>query len=185
MTNSANWERAKEQYPSTTKLTESDWIEFFDERPDVMHQILGDIFVITKAHNATVKKSGRRPRYINGSLDELWEMITPKYSTDPFGESVKTLIGDQSIRSFAAKIPMHYWSLIRLMRGERQIVNPHDISASMTTLEQIAKAGNVHPTFFAEYRTLYIFSMFHDVFAAKPNFTIGLTKRLSEIQNRP
>jgi hypothetical protein len=181
VTNSANWERAKEQYPSTTKLTESDWVNFFTERPDAMHQILGDIFVITKAHNATVKKSGRRPKHVNGNLDDLWNMITPKYSVKPFAESMTELIGDQSIRSFAAKIPMHYWSLIRLIRGERRIVNPNDIASSMQTLELIAKAGKVHPAYFVEYRTLYIFSMFNEVFEAKPNFTIGLVKRLREI----
>jgi hypothetical protein len=108
-------------------------------------------------------------------------MITPKYSVKPFAESMTELIGDQSIRSFAAKIPMHYWSLIRLIRGERRIVNPNDIASSMQTLELIAKAGKVHPAYFVEYRTLYIFSMFNEVFEAKPNFTIGLVKRLREI----
>lgn len=178
----ADWDRAKEQYPSTTKLTESDWVAYFDEQPDVMHAILGDIFVITKAHEATVKKSGRRPKFTNGSLDELWDMLTPTYSTAPFGEAVTELIGEQSIRGFSAKIPMHYWSLIRLMRGERKIVQPQDIAGSMQTLEMIAKAGKVSPFYFAEYRSLYIFAMFEEVFAAKPNFTIGLTKRLVDIQ---
>lgn len=147
-----------------------------------MHKILGDIFVITKAHEATVKKSGRRPKHTNGSMDELWKMITPRYSTAPFGEAVKDLMGTQSIRGFSAKIPMHYWSLIRLMRGERKVVNPNDIEGSMRTLELIAKAGKVSPFFFYEYRTLYIFRMFEEVFAAKPNFTIGLVKQLSSIE---
>jgi hypothetical protein len=180
--NVADWERAKQNYPSTTKLTESDWVAFFDEQPDVMHAILGDIFVITKAHEATVKKSGRRPKFTNGSLDELWDMITPTYSTEPFGSAVEALIGQQSIRAFSAKIPMHYWSLIRLMRGERKIVQPNDIEGSMRTLEMIAKAGKVSAFYFAEYRTLYIFQMFEEVFTAKPNFTVGLVKRLSDIQ---
>lgn len=180
--NVADWDRAKEQYPSTTKLTESDWVAYFDQQPDVMHAILGDIFVITKAHEATVKKSGRRPKHTNGSLDELWDMLTPTYSTAPFGQAVQDLIGAQSIRGFSAKIPMHYWSLIRLMRGERKIVNPNDIESSMQTLEMIAKAGKVSAFYFVEYRTLYIFKMFEEVFAAKPNFTIGLAKRLSDIQ---
>jgi hypothetical protein len=180
--NVADWERAKEQYPSTTKLTEADWVAYFDEQPDVMHAILGDIFVITKAHEATVKKAGRRPKFTNGSLDELWDMLTPTYSTAPFSEAVTELIGDQSIRGFSAKIPMHYWSLIRLMRGERKIINPNDINSSMQTLEMIAKAGRVSAFYFTEYRTLYIFKMFEEVFAAKPNFTIGIVKRLTDIQ---
>jgi len=182
LSNAANWERAKEQYPSVEKLTESDWVSFFDEQPDVMHKILGDIFVITKAHESLVKKSGRRPKHTNGSMDELWNMITPRYSTAPFGVAVRDLIGNQSIRGFSAKIPMHYWSLIRLMRGERKIVNPNDIEASMQTLELIARAGKVSAFYFVEYRTLYIFRMFEEVFAAKPNFTVGLAKRLKDIE---
>jgi hypothetical protein len=178
----ANWENAKQMYPSTVKLGESDWVAFFDEQPDVMHSILGDIFVITKAHESVVKKSGRRPKHTNGSMDELWKMVTPRYSTEPFGEAVKDLIGDQSIRGFSAKIPMHYWSLIRLMRGERKIVNPNDIQSSMNTLELIARAGKVSAFYFQEYRTLYIFKMFEEVFTAKPTFTIGLVKRLQDLK---
>lgn len=180
MAGSADWDRAKSLYPSTTKLTESDWLDFFTDNPDIVHKILGDIYVITKADAATQKKSGRRPRHINGNLDELWKMITPRYATEPFGPAVQELIGTQSIRQFSGKIPMHYWSLIRLMRGERQIVNPYDIESSMKTLELVAKAGKVHPTYFSEYRQLYIFSMFRDLFAQNPNFTIGVVQRLKK-----
>lgn len=171
-------------YPSTEKLDEHDWVDYFTEHPEVVHQILGDIYVITKADRALVKKSGRRPRHINGNLDELWDMVTPRFSTEPFGVSMQELIGDMSLRQFAAKIPMHYWSLARLIRGERQIVNPYDMDASMQLLEQIAKAGKVNPLFFAEYRQLYIFRMFREVFTSQPNFTIGLSKRLRSIERQ-
>jgi hypothetical protein len=170
-------------YPSTVNATEKDWVDLFDERPDVMHSILGDIYAITKANQAVTRKPGRRPRHVNGNLDELYAMITPTYATVPFGEAVAELIGTQSIRQFSAKIPMHYWSLIRLMRGERQIVNPYDIEASMKTLEMIAKAGKVQPSYFVEYRTLYIMAVFRDVFAAKPNVSIGLMKRLRDLES--
>lgn len=184
MSGTADWERAKEMYPSTVTNTEDDWVDLFSQRPDIMHAILGDIYVITKANEAAVRKSGRRPRYINGNMDELYDMITPKFATEPFGVAIKDLIGDQSIRKFAAKIPMHYWSLIRLMRGERQIVNPNDIDSSMTTLEMIARAGRVSPNYFIEYRTLYIMRVFRDVFAARPNLTIGVMKKMQNYDSR-
>lgn len=182
MSGTADWERAKQMFPSTTKLDEHDWVEYFTEHPEVVHSILGDIYVITKADQAKVKKSGRRPRHINGNLDELWGMITPRFSVEPFGAAMAELMGDQSARQFSAKIPMHYWSLIRLMRGERQIVNPYDMEASMQLLERIAKAGKVHPLYFSEYRQLYILKMFLGVFTNQPNFTIGLSKRLMAIE---
>lgn len=181
-TSQANWDNAKQQYPSTTDLTPKDWVAYFDRNPEVMSKILGDIYVITKAHQSETKRSGRRPRHINGSLDELWGMITPTYSTEPFGPALRDVMNGTSIRAFAAKIPMHHSLLIRLMNGERNIVNPYDIPGTMRTLETIAKAGKVHPTYFSEYRTLYIFSMFTELFAAKPNFTITLSKRLNDIE---
>lgn len=182
MSGTADWDRAKQMFPSTTKLEEQDWVEYFTEHPEVVHSILGDIYVITKADQAVVKKSGRRPRHINGNMDELWSMITPKFATVPFGEAMTELMGDQSLRQFSAKIPMHYWSLRRLIHGERQIVNPYDMDASMQLLERIAKAGKVNPLYFAEYRQLYIFRMFREVFTNQPQFTIGLSKRLRAIE---
>jgi hypothetical protein len=175
----ADFENAKRLYPSTTKLTEKDWVAFFDQRPDVMHAILGDIYVHTKAHMETVKKTGRRPKHVNGNLDELWDMLTPQYATEPFGPAVRELIGQQSLRQFAAKIPMHHYSLTRLMNGERNIVNPNDPFTSMKTLERIAIAGKVHPAYFIEWRTLYVMAVLNDMMQARPNVSITIFRQMT------
>jgi len=181
----ADFEKAKRLYPSTTKLSEKDWVEFFDRRPDVMHAILGDIYVHTKAHMDTVKKTGRRPRHVNGNMEELWDMITPRYATEPFSTSVVELMDGQSLRQFAAKIPMHHYTLSRLISGERNLINVHEPFESMKTLERIAIAGRVHPAFFVEWRTLYVLSILTDMMYAKPNVSIGLVRQIGKSYSAP
>ncbi len=176
----ADYSYARTQYPEIDKLGADDWVEFFQDRPDVLTRLLGEIYIITKTQESPHKKSGRRTRYINGNLDELWNMIAPRYSVDPFAEAVRELMGRQSLRAFAAKIPMHHHSLARLMRGERQIVNPHDPISSMGTLEQIARAGNVHPAFFSEWRTLYVAQAVVSAMQNNPNLSIGIVGQLAE-----
>jgi hypothetical protein len=169
-------------YPSTTQLTTDDWVAFFDQRPDVMHQLLGDIFSYTKAAEAEVKKTGRRPKHTKGSLDELWTMITPRYSMDPFHLSILDLMGNRSLRSFAARIPMHHVQLMRLIKGERNLVSVHDSFASMATLEQIARAGGVHPAYFREWRELYIMSLLNQIFSENPSYSVAMVKKLRDIR---
>lgn len=175
----ADYSFARTQYPEIDKLTAADWIDFFKERPDVFTKLLGEIYIITKTQELSQKKSGRRTRYINGNLDELWGMIAPRYSTATFADSVREIMGTQSLRAFAAKIPMHHHSLARLMRGERQIVNPNDPISSMHLLERIAKAGNVHPAFFAEWRTLYVTNAISSVLQDNPHMSIAIVGQLA------
>jgi hypothetical protein len=181
----ADFEKAKRLYPSTTKLSEKDWVEFFDRRPDVMHAILGDIYVHTKAHMDSVKKTGRRPRHVNGNMDELWDMITPQYAMEPFGTAVVELMNGQSLRQFSAKIPMHHESLSRLINGERNIINVHRPFESMQILERIAIAGKVHPAYFVEWRTLYVLSVMSDMMASRPNVSIGLVRQIGRSYQGP
>lgn len=167
----ADWDNAQ-QFPSI-KQGEDEWVEFFDRRPDVMWQILGDIYRESKAEDLREQgkaPTGRRPKAINGNLDELWKMITPQYSILPFAEAVKELIGERSLRAFAAKIPMHHHTLTRLMRGHLKLEG--------WRLEQIAAAGKVNPNFFREYRERQLLDGIQRYLSARPNVSIALTKRI-------
>lgn len=171
--------RAHAMFPST-KMEPDSWVELFDRRPDIMHALLGDLYRFTKMNEAEVKKTGRRPRAINGNLDELHAMLTPQFSHKPFGDAMRDLMGSTSLRAFAARIPMHHHQLTRLMNGERAIVKVHDPKGSMALLETIARAGKVHPAYFAEWRELYAWSVIQEVLVAKPNFSITLVKMLTK-----
>jgi hypothetical protein len=175
--------RAHAMFP-TTKMTDADgWVPFFDGRPDALHTLIGDIYRIVKAHEPAVRKTGRRPRSINGNMQELWEMISPRFSQEPFAEAVKELMGTTSLRAFAAKIPMAHYSLTRLMTGERAIVKVNDPKGSMALLESIAKAGKVHPSYFCEWRELYVWSVLQEVLTAKPNLSISLVKQINRARD--
>lgn len=177
----ADYGRARAMYPEIDSLDARGWEAFFAESPDALHHLLGEIYIITKTQQAEVKRSGRRVRTVNGNLDELWAMITPRYSMDPFGVAVRDLMGPTSLRAFAAKIPMHHHSLTRLMRGERQIVNPFDIPGSMRTLEVVAKAGRAHPAFFVEWRELLVLGVVRKALSTDPALSIRVIERLEAV----
>lgn len=175
----ADWDNAKALYPSVKNTEDSMWVEFFTQRPDVMHALLGDIYIVTKYDERKQRgegRDGRRTMPRDANLDELWDMITPRFSMQPFGIAVKELIGERSLRQFAAKVPMDHRELSRMMRG---VTAP-----APYYMEQIAKAGGVNPAFFMEYRHGYIATVLDEVFRVKPNLGIGVYKKLSGIVER-
>lgn len=168
----ADFDNARSQVHSVKHGIE-EWVAFFDSRPEVMLQILGDIYRETKAEELRESGkalTGRRPRAINGNLHDLHKMITPQYSVEPFGVAVKELIGQRSLRAFAAKVPMNHHTLTRMMRGDMQL--------EMWRLEQIAEAGKVQAGYFREYREMQLLEVISRYFQQRPNVSITLTKRI-------
>jgi hypothetical protein len=168
----ADWDNAVEQFP-TTKADTNEWVDFFDRRPEVLLAILGDIYRESKAleaREAGRAPTGRRPKHINGNLAELEAMITPSYSMEPFGVACRELIGDRSLRAFAARVPMNHHTLTRMMRGELKV--------DRFRLEAIAKAGRVTPAYFMEWRLAYVQEAVEQVFMAKPNLSIRAIRQL-------
>lgn len=175
----ANWNNAKALYPSVKNTDDEMWVEFFTRRPDVMHALLGDIYIVTKydeRKQAGQGRDGRRTMPRDANLNELWDMITPRFSMQPFGVAVKELIGERSLRQFARKVPMDHRELSRMMRG---VTAP-----APYWMEQIADAGGVNPAFFMEYRHEYIALVLDRVFTQKPNLGIGVYKKLRGIVER-
>ena len=180
----ADYQAVRQKYPAIDSLKAADWGGLFDERPDILHKLLRDLYAITKAQQDESRKAGRRTKHINGTLDELWDMLSPRYSTDPFPIAVKEIMGGQSVRAFAPKVPMHYSTLTRLINGERKVVIPLAPEASMQVLEGIARAGHVHPAYFAEWRELLVLLAIQEVLQAKPTLTIQFASALSEAAER-
>lgn len=169
----ADFGNAKKHFPECSK---QDWVTLFDQQPEILHAILGDIFRETRAEQdreAGKARIGRRPKAIDGSMDELYSMITPQYAQVPFAEAVRPLIDKSpSLRAFAAKVPMHHHTLTRMMRG--------DVALERWRLECIAKAGKVQPAYFMEYREMMILEAFSAYIRARPNVSIGLHKRMAK-----
>ena len=166
----ADWDNAKRWFPERSV---DDWVGLFDRAPHILHSILGDIYRESKAETEREEgraRIGRRPKAIDGNLEDLWGMITPRYSMEPFPEAVKALIGQRSLRAFAARIPTHHMTLLRLMRG----TTPLD----RKKLEAIAKAGRVHPAYFKEWREAFVLDAVAALLHAKPNLSIRVHKEM-------
>lgn len=164
----AAWEEAKEQYPSY-KNTEEHWVRFFDEHPEVVFQILGDIAKVFVATDETTRKVGRRPG-VSMSLADLEKIISPSYSMDPVSVSLPELLGSRSQRAFAARVPIHRRTLQRFIAGTHV--------PTQAQLEAMARAGRVSPAYFREWRQLFVAEAMTKIFAANPNLSITAYKRL-------
>lgn len=170
----ADWENARRFFDERTT---TDWVALFDSDPSVMHHILGDIFreVRAQAESAAGKaKIGRRPKSIDGSFAELERAITPRYSHAPFATSLRELIGKESIRSFARRAGLTHPTVVRMSDGTMRL--------ELYRLERLAKAGGVHPAYFAEWREHQVLAAISQVIQARPNLGIKLSKQIRALQ---
>lgn len=169
----SDWENAKALYPSVKNGVE-EWVDFFHARPDVLHQILGDIYIVTKFDDAKREGRGRDGRRVmpkDANLGELWDMITPRFSMDPFPAAFKELQGERSLRAMAFKIGIDHRELSRMLTGKQAL--------TLYGLDQIATKCRVAPAFFLEWRILYVQHVLGEILTQKPNLSIGVVKRLS------
>jgi len=171
----ADLEKAKRMYPSTQMGTE-EWTGFFgtSEGYHALGRILGDIYDFVKAEEereAGMHRMGRRPRR-TGSLDDVYRTVFPQaYTMDPFREAMLKLLAGRSQRAFAPRIPMTQSSLNRLLRGE--------VEPDMQVLEAIANAAKVHPSFFVEWRAMYVSAQITRVLTSQPNVGVKVYKEMS------
>jgi len=59
------------------------------------------------------------------------------------------------------------------------VVTLRDPAGSMYQIEAIARVLRVHPSYFVEWRRLWILALLDDAFAAQPHLSIGVWKRFS------
>ena len=174
---SANWGKARTLYPSAQYAARDEWSEYFRDHPEALAQMLGDLYRVYKSEEEKRKGTsnplgGRRKAHINGNLDELWSIITPRFSNDPFPVAVKALIGQESLRSFASRAGMDHRRIAKLMLARE------DSKLDRFDLERIAKAGDVHPAYFLEWRVMTVTELLASVFAASPHLSITALKSL-------
>lgn len=165
----ANWEAAKERFPSHQKGTDH-WEAFFDIQPGVMYSMLGDIAKVYMATDDTVRRVGRRPG-VEMSLEQLERIISPRYAIEPLSISLPALIAGRSRRAFALRVPCHHSTLQRFIDGS--------LVPTRSQLEALARAGRVGPAYFAEWRLLFAAEAMAAVYAKHPNMSIAAYKMLT------
>jgi hypothetical protein len=180
----ADWARANALCPPE-RYGSQDWLDHYESNPDILTKMLGDMYRVYKSEEAkragtANPAGGRRKAHINGNLDELWSIITPRFSVDPFHLAFAELKGKRSLRAFAMKCSIDYRRLSLLVQTSAGTIPPGRHShISRYELEQIAKAGAVHPAFFVEWRLAVVQDLVTEVFASQPNLSISMLRNLS------
>lgn len=175
----ANWGAARLIAPVENYNAER-WREHFTDHQDTFLQVLGDIYRIYKSEEAKANgtanpQGGRRKTTINGNMSELWSLVTPTFSMDPFPEAFEAKRGQRSLRQVAMRSGVQASSLVRYLgRDPKRREQPDRYD-----LERIAKALDVHPAYFREWRELTIAEHLAAVLAGRPNLSIALLKAIS------
>lgn len=163
------WKSFMAEHPLGEESGSEDfWCQYLDQNPDVLHRLLADVYQATYG--------AERPP----SLDDLWDLMSaPRFSRAPFGEAVTDLLGSRSITWLAQQAGMAQPALSRLINGQRPIVIRNDPKGSMQRIEQVARALRVHPSYFEEWRRLWIMALLDSAFAGRPDLSIGVFRRYS------
>ena len=175
MPSGADWESARRLIPAG-EYSSDEWQKHYAENPDTLVRMLGDIFRVYKSEERRRAglgnpNGGRRRSRIDGSLDEIVGILTPKFSMDPFPKAYAEAAGNRSVRQVAPKAAMSHAQLHRLITGQRR--------ASRSDLEAIARALDLHPAYFREWRSVVIQDLVDVVLETNPNISVGMVKELA------
>lgn len=168
------WQRVLDSNPVAQRSDDPDfWDQYLVDHPDVLHQLLADVYRATYG-------SEKPP-----TLEDLWAiMSTPQFSSDEFGPAVLDLLGKRSVRWLAGEVGIAHQQLQRYLSGQRPIVSVHDHRGSMRRIESVARALAVHPSFFVEWRRLWIMSLIDTAMTSKPGLSVGIFRRYSGFEER-
>lgn len=171
-----SWQNALRSHPLAGRAEEVEfWDELLVQRPEILHRLLADIYRATYGVE--------RPP----SLEALWSLFeTPEFTSEPFGEAVRDLLirRGKSMRWLALQAGVAHPVLSRFIKGQRPIVNVHDAVGSMRRIESVAKPLRVHPSYFSEWRRLWIMTLLDSAFASHPDMSAEVFRRFSGFASR-
>lgn len=175
----ADWENAKRYF---TFPTTEQWVARFTQEEDIWQNLLGDIYRETVAERqAAVGRAriGRRPRAIDGSMDELWKMVTPQYAMEPFAKALTALLESRpeiTVAELARRSGLPRTTIRKMRDGS--------IPLDVYKLTCIAKAFDVSPSYFREFRESYVLTVMSELLAAKPNLSIRFARGITNAAER-
>lgn len=151
------------------------WDEYLEQNPDVLHRLLADVYRATYG--------AEKPP----SLEDLWAILdAPEFTGETFGPAVRELASrrGKSLRWVALQAHVDQKHLLRYLSGERPIVNAHDIEGSMERIESVSRALRVHPSYFMEWRRLWVMRLVDSAFTAHPDLSVEVFRRFSGFEPR-
>jgi transcriptional regulator with XRE-family HTH domain len=161
------------QFPTTEALIEGkvpNWKRAFDKDIDLFAWILRDVL---KADSATPGRSGPKPTVdrFQGAV-RLRQLMGDDYSVEPFNVAFRSLAHARSLSNIAHKTGLSRTQVNRLLKGDSQ--------PSGAEMEAIAKAFNVAPGFFAEYRLGVVVNALVDKLQKVPEATVKYWREITE-----
>lgn len=168
------WEKRarkiRERFPSVDKLN---WEAALDHDIDLFGRIVRDIL---KLEQAVPGRPGPRPSLdINAAIRRLHQLWGDDFTIRPFPEAFRILAGDRSLRHVASVTKLNKDCVHRLLNGELDPDGYH--------MRMVANAFDKHPSYFLEWRMLYITQAVMSRLAWSPERTIDLFRSLDRQRN--
>lgn len=167
-----------EVFPSRAELalsgqeaTEAAWLGLFEtERGEaVFARLMRDVL---KVDQTIPGKSGPRPPLeYNRGMESLRQILGKDFSTLAFPDAFRMLIGTMSTRTVARKTNYSHMTISRLLRGA--------LEPDVTMMEAIARAFGKQPSYFMEYRVVYILAHAERMLEDAPESTIDYFRNLT------
>lgn len=157
----------KEQFPRTATM---DWNKEFTKDPDLFARVLRDILKLDQAQPG---RPGPRPSLdVHEATKRLRQYMGLDYSMLPFQEAFQILTNNKPYRQVAAKVGLNRNLVYRLLKGE---VDPDSYA-----MREIAKAYDKHPSYFLEYRNMYITNAILNRLEYSPDASINVYRKLTQ-----
>ena len=158
------WEDAARSHELMPKTFDHGfWQEFLSDRPDIVHRLLGEMW------RATAEAPDAVP-----TIDDLYRLVTPQFSVKPFRDAVWERLDGQSLRELAGKMKRSHSYVVRVLNGTYALTGAY--------VEEFAKALEVHPSYFAEWRRGWLVAVFDRALDARPNASITLFQRFYQLE---
>lgn len=153
------------QFGSVEKLQ---WRKAFESDIDLFGRLVKDILKLDQAQPG---RPGPRPAldYAQG-VARLKQYMGQDYSLDDFQHSLRDLANGRSIRSIARKTGLSKNHVHRLLTGE---VQPDGYA-----MRAVAEAFGKHPSYFPEWRAMWITNAMVNRLEGNPESSIVLYRKL-------
>jgi transcriptional regulator with XRE-family HTH domain len=164
-------EQIRNRFPEVTDL---DWKAALTKDDGLFARVLRDML---KLEQAIPGRSGPRPSLDQvDASDRLDRLFGRDFTQDPFPEALKKLTKNASIRAIADRTGLNRNVVYRLMTGEMEPDGFH--------LTQIAEAWNKHPSYFLEWRLLYITKAITSRLEWNPEASVAIYLELDDQRRR-
>lgn len=163
-------ERAKDIYEKFPEVREFDWDSALAEDGTFFALVLRDMI---KLHSSAPGRSGPRPTLERDDAQEqLNQLFGRDFSIEPFQEALEAMTKGASVRSIANRTGLNRNTVHRLRTGE--------IDPDPWHMEALASGWSKHPSYFLEWRILYIAKAITTRLEAYPEASIRVFKELDE-----